>query len=252
MLLSLQKGIAYGPIRSRRLGHSLGINLLPSDIKVCTFNCLYCQYGWTDYGPLASPGQIDFPSRRQVAEAIEKALKEAASPPDYITFSGNGEPTIHPDFPGIVDDVIEIRNRLAPAARTAVLSNSTTVTDPRIRQALSRLDMRIMKLDAGSEERLAAYNQPASGYCLNAIVKGLAALKDVTLQALFTAGSAGNSSEQDVAAWIEQVRAIRPAAVQIYTLDRGYPSGDIGPLERNKLEAIGERLRAAGVRVEVF
>jgi wyosine [tRNA(Phe)-imidazoG37] synthetase (radical SAM superfamily) len=252
MLLSLQKGITYGPVRSRRLGYSLGINLLPSDTKVCTFNCLYCQYGWTDLAALGRLGSLALPSRQQVADALEMALREAASPPAYITFSGNGEPTIHPDFPAIVDDVIEIRNRLAPSARTAILSNSTTVTDPRIREALSRLDARIMKLDAGTEARLGDYNQPAPGYRLDPIVKGLAALKDVTVQALFTSGPAGNSSEEDIAAWLESIRAVRPAAVQIYTLDRGYPSGDIRPLERENLEAIGERLRGAGIRVEVF
>jgi wyosine [tRNA(Phe)-imidazoG37] synthetase (radical SAM superfamily) len=252
MLLSLQKGIIYGPVKSRRLGDSLGINLLPDAIKVCTFNCLYCQYGWTDFAPLGNPGQVSFPSREQVAEAVEKALAGAASPPDYVTFSGNGEPTVHPDFPAIVRDVIKIRDRLAPSARTAILSNSTTATDPRIREALSLLDVRIMKLDAGTASRLSTYNQPAPGYGFDSIIKGLAALKDVTVQALFAAGPAGNSSEADIAAWLERIKALSPAKVQIYTLARGYPSGEIRPLEREKMETIGRRLREAGIKAEVF
>jgi wyosine [tRNA(Phe)-imidazoG37] synthetase (radical SAM superfamily) len=252
MMLSLQKGITYGPVRSRRLGHSLGINLLPSSIKVCTFNCLYCQYGWTDPGALGRLGSLALPSRQQVAEALGKALREAASPTAYVTFSGNGEPTIHPEFAAIVDDVIGLRDKLAPAAKTAILSNSTTVTDDAVRGALARLDVRIMKLDAGTEPRFRAYNQPAPGYDLASIVEGLRRLEDVTLQVLFTGGPAGNASEADISAWISQITAVSPTSVQIYTLDRGYPSGQIGPVGRADLEAICGRLREAGIRGEVY
>jgi wyosine [tRNA(Phe)-imidazoG37] synthetase (radical SAM superfamily) len=255
MLLSLQRGITYGPVRSRRLGHSLGINLLPSDTKVCTFNCLYCQYGWTDLAALGRLGSLALPSRQQVADALERALSSPSSqvpPPAYITFSGNGEPTVHPDFPAIVEDVTALRNRLAPAARTAILSNSTTVSDRAVRDALARLDVRIMKLDAGTESRFRAYNQPAPGYQLASIVEGLAGLGDVTLQVLFAGGPAGNASEEDVEAWISRVRAVSPASVQVYTLDRGYPSAKIEPVERAALEMICDRLREAGVRGEVY
>ena len=253
MLLELQKGIIYGPIRSRRLGHSLGVNLLPASAKVCTFDCLYCQYGWTDREALRNLRSLALPSRRQVAEALEKALASVAQdPPAYITFSGNGEPTLHPDFADIVDDVIAIRDRLAPSARTAILSNSTTVSESGIRGALARLDVRIMKLDAGTEARFCAYNQPASGYDIASVVEGLAGLKDVTLQALFARGPAGNASDTDIEAWVSLVKQIAPTLVQIYTLDRGYPSRQIEPVGRADLEAICRRLGEAGIEGKVY
>lgn len=252
MLLELQKNIIYGPVRSRRLGFSLGINLLPTAVKVCTFNCLYCQYGWTDYGALADPGTLGLPSAGDVVAALEAALKRPAAPPAFITFSGNGEPTVHPDFVRIAAEVVSVRDRLAPSAKTAILSNSTTLKDPDIRRALSELDVRIMKLDAGTAAGLANYNQPAPGIDLDSIVEGLQPLGDVTLQALFTGGPRGNSAPEALEAWLRLVARLRPRTVQIYSLARGYPSADIQPLERGELETIGRGLGEAGIASEVY
>jgi len=253
MLLELKKEIIYGPVRSRRLGPSLGVNVLPGNSKYCTFNCVYCQYGWTDFERMRRTGRNDFPSRDQVKEAIEAALlRLAPAPPAYITLSGNGEATLHPEFTGIVADMIEIRDRLSPNSQTAILSNSTRVGNARIREALARLDVRIMKLDAGSQQMLSRYNQPMPGIRLDRIVDGLAKLGRVTIQSLFTAGSAGNFSDDEVECWLRQLEKIQPVAVQVYSLDRGYPSEGISPLTTMQLESIRDAARARDIHAEVF
>jgi wyosine [tRNA(Phe)-imidazoG37] synthetase (radical SAM superfamily) len=252
MLLSLQKSIVYGPVASRRLGHSLGINLLPATEKVCTFNCVYCQYGWSDFGALGRVAVPPLPSRERVRVALEESLRGAGSRAAFLTFSGNGEPTLHPEFPAIVGDLVGLRDRLAPGALTAILSNSTTVTDKAVRDALALLDVRIMKLDAGKPDTVLRYNQPAPGTDFEAMVEGLGRLKDVTIQALFSTGPAGNFSKPDVEAWVSRVKALAPRSVQIYTLARGYPSAGIGPLTREELAGIGGKLVEAGVHAEVF
>lgn len=252
MLLDLKKGIIYGPVHSRRLGRSLGINILPGEAKLCTFDCLYCQYGWTGIHDAKPPRDVDLPSVSDVLDAVRNALALIDVPPAYITFSGNGEPTLHSDFPRMVEGVIDLRNRFSPQSETAILSNSTTVSDPDIRSALARLDLRIMKLDSGSEEMLGAYNRPCGGIHLGEIVEGLAALKDVTIQALFTGGPAGNGGVEAVDAWIDQLEKIRPLMVQIYTLDRGYPSRRIEPLSRTELLDVAARLESRSIRAQVY
>ncbi|HVP37781.1 MAG TPA: radical SAM protein [Candidatus Saccharimonadales bacterium] len=250
MLLEPKRGITYGPVRSRRLGRSLGINVLPPGRKVCNFNCRYCQYGWTDPAAAASPA--DFPPVPAVLDAVGRALEELPEPPAYLTFSGNGEPTLHPGFPELVDGVRELRDRLAPDARTAILSNSSRAGDPRVRAALARLDVRIMKLDAGTPACFHRYNGPAAGLALDALVQGLRELPDVTLQSLFTAGPAGNLEPRETAAWLAAVAAIRPREVQIYTLDRGAPCDRIAPAAPGDLAQLRDRLRALGVPATAF
>ena len=249
MTIPLKPGILYGPVNSRRLGRSLGINLLPADRKVCTFDCLYCQYGWTDR---AAGDGASFADPEKVKRALEDYLPTLPLPPAYLTFSGNGEPTLHPRFPEIVDKVIEIRDRLAPSARTAVLSNSTTVHKPRIREALRRLDVRIMKLDAGTEATFGAFNRPPSGLFLKNVAEGLAELGKVTIQSLWAGGPSGNDSEGEVEAWAARIKRIRPVAVQIYTLARGWPEPGLRPLELQRLDEICRRVSIEGIPAEVF
>lgn len=251
MLLELQGGIIYGPVHSRRLGRSLGVNLLPSHAKHCAFDCLYCQYGWTDKHGL-DPDAAALPSVGSVLDALRAALARVDAHPAYITFSGNGEPTLHPDFPAIVEGVREVRDRHSPASRVAILSNSTTVADERVRAALARLDLRVMKLDAGTEETFRRFNRPCEGVSFEAVVEGLAKLGDVTIQTLFTGGPGGNASSAEIAAWIAALRRVTPSMVQIYTLDRGCPSVDIEPLPRSGLISIARALDAAGIRANVF
>lgn len=251
MLLELKDQIIYGPVRSRRLGRSLGINVLPARDKVCTFDCLYCQYG------LAEPIDLEidrlrFPSVDKVMAAVEKALRTLSSPPAYLTFSGNGEPTLHPRFPELVDGLAFLRNQYARHAQTAVLSNATTAHLPEIRTALSRLDVRIMKLDAGSQEMLDQYNRPKTRESFQPIIAGLAALHDVTIQSLFTGGPLGNFLEEHIEVWIEQLLLINPLLVQLYTLDRTSPSADITHLSQKDLLKLRARLSNMGINAEVF
>ena len=249
MLLELKNDIVYGPVQSRRLGPSLGINILPGTEKACTFNCLYCQYGWTDFS--AMDGLV-FPTVQKVLDRIECVLQSLCKKPKYITLSGNGEPTLHQQFPDIVDGITQLRDRFVPSAKTAILSNSTRVNDPHIRAALSKLDVRIMKLDAGSDETFQIYNNPCPGIILDDIVDGLSSLRDVTIQSLFTEGSSGNFNEANISSWIKKIKQISPLSVQIYTLDRGYPSGAISKLEVSELVQIKHHLEAADIHSEVY
>ncbi len=255
--IDLQTGIIYGPLRSRRLGLSLGINLLPEDYKLCSFNCVYCQYGWTAQPVLdATHALKDLPRPEDVAGALEKALKAIVRKRrkvEAITFSGNGEPTLHPEFHAIVERAVELRDKYLPRVKLAALSNSSTVMRPEIRAALDRLDLRIMKLDAGSEEILHELNGPAPPFYLKDIVTGLRDLKDVILQSLFVQGRITNADPDSVALWVESVREIRPLAVQIYTLDRVPADARIWKVNRPTLEWIASQARwRAGVKAEIY
>ena len=252
MTIPLQRGIIYGPVNSRRLGRSLGINLLPLNMKICTFNCVYCQYGWTRVHDWHLDNSERWPAEDLIYQELRKYLKTLETPPAYLTFSGNGEPTLHPDFPRIVEEVTAIRDEVVPSAKTAVLSNSTTVTDSLIRTALEKLDVPVMKLDCGNSECFQRYNQPVKDVSFPGMIEGLAAMKNVTLQSLFATGPSGNFSESDIESWIEQVQFIRPQFVQIYTLDRGTPSKEIYPADYDKLEQLGQHLRADGIPCQVF
>jgi wyosine [tRNA(Phe)-imidazoG37] synthetase (radical SAM superfamily) len=207
--IPLQPAIIYGPVDSRRLGRSLGLNIMPTGYKVCSFNCIYCHYGWTKYlKPDVSAYTRDLPSVERVATELEGALRTIA-PPAYITFSGNGEATLHPDFPAIVDAVIAVRDCVGSAAKTAILSNSTGLGSVEVRRALQRLDVRLMKLDAGTPEVLEKINRPAAGIDLEGITEGLGQLRDITLQSAFVDGEVTNATEEDIETWLRRVKNIR-------------------------------------------
>ncbi len=246
--IPLQRGIIYGPVNSRRLGRSLGINILPTRIKLCTFNCVYCQYGWARPSSQAHP----LPQIPEIITALEDALQRLSSPPAYLTFSGNGEPTLHPDFAAIADQVIRLRNQYLPEARTAVLSNSSTVSWPAVRDAVSGLDVRIMKLDCGLEKCFRAFNRPARGIKFKTITTGLKELPDVTIQSLFAGGPGGNFTSDNLDAWIAAVKEIKPVEVQIYTLDRGYSSRKILPVTRDALVQLKGRLQQQGITANAY
>jgi wyosine [tRNA(Phe)-imidazoG37] synthetase (radical SAM superfamily) len=252
MLLRLKQGIAYGPVQSRRLGRSLGINLLGGAAKTCTFDCVYCQYGWTVADPASETTHAGLPSVREVLSAVENTLNNLVEPPAYLTFSGNGEPTLHPRFGEIVDGVNALRDRLAPGVPTVVLSNSSRVRDPRVREALLRLDLRIMKLDAGNEETFRRFNRRLGGTSLAQVLDGLRALRSFTVQSLFADGPDGNTDPHDLRAWVGTIVDLAPESVQLYTLDRGYPSDRIGPVGARLLESIRDRLLDFGVHAVVY
>lgn len=252
MLLEPKTGIIYGPVRSRRLGRSLGINILPAKKKACPFDCVYCQYGWTDCYAPAIPSAVRIPDRNAVRQALEKALMEMKEAPAYITFSGNGEPTLHPDFNGMVEEVNAICARLAPSAKSAVLSNSALVSAKSIRKSLAKLDVRIMKLDCGSPRIFKRYNQPCAGIDLEKITQGLAELDDIIIQALFSSGETGNCESDNIQEWIERLKRINPKAIQLYTLDRDFPDKKLKAATKEDLSLIEKRLKKAGFFAEVF
>ena len=248
MTIALQNNIIYGPVNSRRLGKSLGVNLLPPDIKLCPFNCIYCQYGYTSPAGFAlNFDREKLPSIDEVKTALIKGI-ETNPHISYITFSGNGEPTIHPDFPDIVDAVIEIRDKMIPTARTAILSNSAMVSDAIVVAALNKLNSRFMKLDCGDEKTFRRYNRCHKNVTFDDIISGLTNMRDIVIQSLFAGGSHGNATDENVDSWIDKIGIIKPLECHIYSLDRGPADGSLVRLDRHALNRIKD---AAESRVRI-
>ncbi len=219
-VLELQQGIVYGPVGSRRLGLSLGINLMPTGYKLCPFNCVYCQYGWSRLTSLdLTPHAANLPSPEDVEKALSEALRKGVQA-DYITLSGNGESSVHPAFPEIVDRVIRARDRLLPSARTCILSNAAGVLQAGSRAAMARLDVVILKLDAGDEETFRTINSPCEGVRLQELLEGMRHLKRFQTQTMFVDGKIENVSDEKRDAWIARLQELRPECAQIYSLDR--------------------------------
>jgi len=256
-ILPLQSRVIYGPVQSRRLGLSLGVNLLPADYKLCSFNCLYCQYGWTRK-PTLDPGDRikDLPRPEEVLNALERSLKQLLRRRvrlDCITFSGNGEPTLHPDLAEIADAAKALRDRYFPQVKVAILSNSSTVCREAIREALEKFDLKIMKLDAGSDEIIHRLNAPAPPFYLRDVVEGLKKLKGVILQSLFVHGRVTNADPDSIEVWLEKVREIQPTRVQVYTLDRAPAEERLWKVGLATLQWVGSQVRwRAGVPAEVY
>jgi wyosine [tRNA(Phe)-imidazoG37] synthetase (radical SAM superfamily) len=252
--LELKKGVIYGPIKSRRLGSSLGINLLPGTYKLCTFNCLYCHYGWTNRHTKDTSGCLgDLPTVNQVRDALKGWLKENPDQLGYITFSGNGEPCLHPEFDRMVEVALEARDELLPEAKVAILSNSTCLDGEKVMSGLKRIEVKIMKLDAGSEKMFKRLNRPAEGIRLQDVVENLRRLDDIVVQSVFVQGRVDNTAEGEVEQWIGKLCSIKPREVQIYSIDR--PSADegltlVGGEDLNRIAGRAEK--ACGISVKVF
>jgi wyosine [tRNA(Phe)-imidazoG37] synthetase (radical SAM superfamily) len=258
MATSLFQETVYGPVRSRRLGVSLGVNISPTDGKRCTFNCIYCECGLNEERPAAARA----PRREEVRAALEERLRQMADGdgvmPDVITFSGNGEPTLHPAFAGIIDDTLALRDRLCPQARVAVLSNSTMIGRESVFRALCRVDENIMKLDSVSDMRMRQIDQPeAADFTCRGVVDQLCRFDGrVIIQTIFLRGERDgalidNTVAAEVDAWLEALRRIRPRKVMIYTIDRETPVKTLRKVLPDELEAIAARVRAAGFEVSV-
>jgi wyosine [tRNA(Phe)-imidazoG37] synthetase (radical SAM superfamily) len=250
--------IIFGPVKSRRLGLSLGINLLPASRKVCNFNCIYCECGWTndsskDKGPL--------PNRDEIYIALELKLSEMKvknTPPDVITFAGNGEPTLHPEFPVIVDDCIKLRNKYFPEARIAVLSNSTTITIPSIREALLKVDQNILKLDSGFDLTVNVHNQPRVNVKVSELIGNLRDFKgQLIIQTLFLRGSYNgkpidNTTPEEIEAWLKAIEMIKPYEVMIYTISRDTPDGSrLEKVPATELKRIARMVNRLGIKTNV-
>jgi wyosine [tRNA(Phe)-imidazoG37] synthetase (radical SAM superfamily) len=250
--IPLQDSVVYGPIRSRRLGASLGINVLPVSRKVCSSNCVYCQYGWTQPGSIGEPLQRAPELLREIERAFAGHAREG-TPVDCITLAGNGEPTLHPDLEALIAGIKRLRDAYFPKAPVGILTDSTQVTRSRVRQALALCDERYMKFDAAEEATWRRINLPFGSTDFSAMVEGLRTLPGIVLQSMFIQGSYDNTGEPHVRAWIEAVGAIRPRCVQVYTVDRGTAAEGITEVPKDTLQEIADRLTAAtGIPAEVF
>lgn len=242
----------FGPIHSRRLGISLGINLLPEDGKSCTFDCIYCECGFNrDHRPTKK-----LPAREQVAEALERKLKEMAAAgdvPDVLTFAGNGEPTSHPHFAEIIDDTITLRNRYCPGAKVSVLSNSTFIHREGVRRALMRVDNNILKLDTVSAAYINKVDRPTGHYDVQSVIDHMKLFGGhVIIQTMFLKGRSegedvNNTGDEYVLPWLEAVKEIAPMEVMIYTIDRETPDPDLVKATHEELDSIRDRVIAMGI-----
>lgn len=233
--------IVFGPIFSRRLGSSLGVNILPSKGKLCNFDCIYCECGWNKDGI----AERKFPLLEDVKEALEEKMSKAASegvPVDSITFSGNGEPTMHPDFPQIIDATLKCRDKYFPAAKVSVLSNATLIGRPPIAEALMKVDNPILKIDASSDELIGLMNKPVGRYRLEETIEVMLKFNgNFILQTMFL-----KSPDFDTAApaalekWMEIVRRVRPREIMVYTIDRETPDKT---LQKYTVEEMAEFVR---------
>ncbi|MDE2059074.1 MAG: radical SAM protein [candidate division NC10 bacterium] len=253
----VKEDLVYGPLHSRRLGRSLGVNLLGAGAKLCSFNCRYCQCGWTVH-PILKPTEqsAELPSAQKVTDALETKLQQLRReqiPIDVITFSGNGEPTLHPELEAIVKAAADLRDLYTPYAKLAILSNSSTVHRPEVRAALLRIDLKLMKLDAGSETLVRRINLPAPGWDFGTMLQGLAELDGVLLQTMFVWGRVANTAPLAIREWSDRVGEICPRGVHIYTLDRVPADPGLTPVSRGVLESIaGYARRRAHVPIEVY
>lgn len=247
----------FGPIHSRRLGTSLGINLMPDDGKICSFDCLYCEAGYNAQGP----GTTGLPSRADVAGMLESKLsqmKAAGENLDVITFSGNGEPTLHQDFGGIIDDTIALRDKYFPGVKISVLTNATRLGRQSVARALAKVDNNILKLDSAIAETVEALDRPSAGYDLDRVMEQIASFgKSAIVQTMICRGEhdgklIDNSTDAEVEALIEAYRRINPGEIMIYTIDRPTPEVKMQRVSRQELDAIAARItEATGISVQV-
>ena len=250
-MTTLFHDIIFGPVRSRRLGLSLGVNLLPTEYKLCNFDCIYCECGWGEKG-----GRPRFNRREDVRRLLGEKLREmiaGGAPPDVITFAGNGEPTIHPEFPAIIDDVIALRNEISPASKISVLTNATMIGQPEIREALQRVEMNIAKLDSAFDETMRLMNNAQGNCSVAETVRNMKLFNgQIIIQTMFLRGEyqgqhIDNTAPREVDAWLKLVREIAPQQVMIYTLDRDTPCKTLEKIPLDELRRIAARVETLGI-----
>ncbi len=248
----------FGPISSRRLGISLGVNLLPNNTKVCTFDCIYCECGWNPKGNKIKP---ILPTRFKVKEKLEAKLIELQKMnqvPDVITFAGNGEPTIHPEFESIIDDTLALRSLYAKKARVAVLSNATMLHKESVVAALKKVDDNILKLDAGITDFIDLVNKPNKTINLDTLIAQLQKFEGkLIIQTMFLKGvhqsiSFDNTTEIEIKMWMEKLKKIAPQKVMIYSIARDTPADKLIKVEKEILDKIAEKVTSElKIKVEV-
>lgn len=256
-MTALYNDIIFGPVHSRRLGLSLGVNLLPTSSKLCSFDCIYCECGWN----AEHRGGARFNDRAEVRRLLEQTLRRMVAdgtPPDVITFAGNGEPTMHPDFEGVIDDTLALRDAICPAAKVSVLSNATRIGREEVRRALLRVDNNILKLDSAFDATARLINNPQSpAYSVRRVVDQMKGFDGhLTVQTMFLRGEfdgqrVDNTTEEEVAAWLRLIGEIRPRQVMVYSLDRDTPCRTLEKVPREELRAIATRVEALGIPCSV-
>jgi len=250
--------IVFGPVKSRRFGVSLGINLLPLHGKMCSFNCVYCECGLNEdhkkeKNTLFTAEEIN----TSLCNRFE-ALKAGGLNPDNITFAGNGEPTLHPDFETIIENTISLRNEFFPHAKITVLSNATRLGRENVKRALLRIDNNVLKLDAGSDATFQAINRPTHSISLNEVVDGLKSFgENLTIQTMLIRGEAGgktvdNTTEEELTLWLQHIAEIKPKLVMLYPIDRQTPYNTLEKVPEKEFRELAERIEAMGIKVEVF
>lgn len=248
----IREETVFGPIRSRRLGNSLGINLLPVKGKICNFDCIYCECGWNRDGR----GDTRLPSAAEVRSALEDKLSQCMLEGvaiDSITFSGDGEPTLNPEFARIIDDTLALRDIYYPDAKVSVLSNATRAGVPEIFNALRKVDNPILKIDAPTTGLAARINRPAPGYEVSDVVASLAAFEgDFILQTMFLRSDDFDSSSPEVLnGWMDIVRALKPRGIMVYTIDRPAPQSGLRKFTEEEMRALVEPLVKEGFKIQI-
>jgi len=248
--------IIFGPVTSRRLGASLGINLLPNDRKICTFNCIYCECGWTESH--GSPSS--FHPREKIRESLKSRLAEMSQnkePLDTITFAGNGEPTMHPDFDLVIQDTIGIRNKFFPEAKIAVLSNASLIHKSKVYNALKRIDQNILKLDSAFEATARLLNQPYAGFdfqrTVDALIKfnGKLIIQTMFIRGEFKGQHFDNTTSEEIDAWLELLEKIKPQQVMVYTIARDTPYEGIEKVSEAELKEIAKKVEEKGFKTQI-
>ena len=248
----MREELVFGPIHSRRLGSSLGINLLPRNGKICNFDCIYCECGWNKDGR----GDNTLPTAAQLHDALETKLSECAAAGtliDSITFSGDGEPTLNPEFPEIIDITIALRDRYYPSAKVSVLTNATRIGRDSVFNALRKVDNPILKLDAPSDALVARINQPTGDYSVRQVVEDMKKFKgDFILQTIFLKSSDFDSSSPEVVeGWMDIVRELRPREIMVYTIDRETPAKDLKKFTAGQMRGLVQPLIDEGFVIQI-
>lgn len=248
----LREDTVFGPIKSRRLGWSLGINLLPEKGKICNFDCIYCECGWN------SDGREDtlLPSASKVRRALEDKLADIllkGTRVDSITFSGDGEPTLNPDFPKIIEDTVNLRDIYVPNAKVSVLTNASRLSEPGITEALKKVDNPILKLDAARDEWTAVINRSLPSYHVKDVIEGMKAFEgNFILQTMFLKSADFDSLEPTVfSEWCEVVRILKPRLIMAYTIARPTPQSGLQPYSVSEMEAALDPLKAEGYKFQI-
>ena len=252
MATFLFDNIIFGPVKSRRLGNSLGVNLLPVNAKFCSFNCVYCECGWNSKGV-----KIELPRLDDIVPVMEKYFSENKQPLDVITFAGNGEPTINPDFPEIVAETVRLRDKYLPNVKISVLTNASNLGNEKVVAALKMIDEPILKVDTFIQSDFELINQPASGLSIATIVDNIASnFEHPIIQTMFLRGNIDgtffdNTTDESLRVYFETLKRLSPSQVMVYSIARETPLSGLQPVAPDELENIGAKIRSLGFNVLV-